>query len=150
MLECPQDRTNRSRPGQCASPGLCRITFWNSRYATGAKLIAVPGWPLPTFWTASAARMRMVSTARESRSDHPSGTVAWSEARVSVTAGGPSRETNQFMGGTAELQGTAQSGAYRGGLGHIQGSTLHRRLFTLLCRPGRLDVIVGSYLLRWR
>ena len=29
--ECPQERTKRSRPGQCGSAGLCRITFWNSR-----------------------------------------------------------------------------------------------------------------------
>ena len=33
--------------------------------------MAVPGWPLPTFWTASAARMRTVSTARTSRSLQP-------------------------------------------------------------------------------
>ena len=55
---CPQDSTNRSRPGQWVSLGLCRITFWNSKYATGARLIAVPGWPLPTCWTASAASTR--------------------------------------------------------------------------------------------
>ena len=30
----------------------------------------MPGWPLPTFWTASAARMRTVSTARTSRAFH--------------------------------------------------------------------------------
>ena len=51
----PQDSTKRSRPGQCGSAGLCRITFWNSRYAAGARLMAVPGWPLPTFCTASMA-----------------------------------------------------------------------------------------------
>src|SRR5688500_9244994 len=44
------------------------MTFWNSRYAAGARLIAVPGWPLPTFCTASIARTRTVSTARVSRS----------------------------------------------------------------------------------
>jgi hypothetical protein len=58
----------RSRPGQCGSAGLCRITFWNSRYAAGARLIAVPGWPLPTFWTASIASTRTVSTALSSSS----------------------------------------------------------------------------------
>src|SRR3954470_6769695 len=38
-------------------------------------LIAVPGWPLPTFWTASIARTRTVSMARRSRSPKPSGRV---------------------------------------------------------------------------
>src|SRR5690606_8000604 len=38
--------------------------------AAGARLIAVPGWPLPTFCTASAARTRAVSTARWSNSVH--------------------------------------------------------------------------------
>src|SRR6478672_9371664 len=33
--------------------------------------MAVPGWPLPTFCTASAASSRVVSTARTSRSLHP-------------------------------------------------------------------------------
>ena len=33
--------------------------------------MAVPGWPLPTFCTASAASSRVVSTARTSRSDQP-------------------------------------------------------------------------------
>src|SRR5580765_4045351 len=69
-LECPQDRTNRSRPSQWESDGSCRMTFWKSRYAAGARLMAVPGGPLPTFWTASAARTRAVSTARTSRSVH--------------------------------------------------------------------------------
>ena len=36
-LEWPQESTNRSRPGQCGSAGLCRITFWNSRYAAGRQ-----------------------------------------------------------------------------------------------------------------
>src|SRR4029077_15171060 len=34
----------------------------------GARLIAVPGCPLPTFWTASMASTRTVSTARSSTS----------------------------------------------------------------------------------
>src|SRR5699024_10161502 len=34
----------------------------------GARLIAVPGWPFPFLWTASAARRRAVSTARLSSS----------------------------------------------------------------------------------
>jgi hypothetical protein len=68
-LECPQDSTKRSRPGQCGSAGLCRITFWNSRYAAGARLMAVPGWPLPTFWTASIASTRWCpQPCRRSRS----------------------------------------------------------------------------------
>src|SRR3712207_1556630 len=46
------------------------MTFWNSRYATGARLIAVPGCPFPTFCTASIARTRTVSTALRSRSVH--------------------------------------------------------------------------------
>src|SRR5258706_16148570 len=71
-LECPQESTNRSRPIQCGSVGSCRITFWNNRYAAGARLIAVPGWPLPDFSTASIARTRTVSTARRSTSDQVS------------------------------------------------------------------------------
>src|SRR4051812_19077820 len=38
-------------------------------------LIAVPGWPLPTFCTASIANTRTVSIARRSRSPMPSGRV---------------------------------------------------------------------------
>src|SRR3954447_4786842 len=68
MLLCPAESTNRSRPAQSGLPGLCRIAFWKSVYAIGARLIAVPGWPLPTFWTASIASTRAVSTARLSRS----------------------------------------------------------------------------------
>src|SRR4029453_11844556 len=45
---------------------------WNSRYAAGARLIAVPGWPLPAFSTASIASTRTVSTARRSTSDQES------------------------------------------------------------------------------
>jgi hypothetical protein len=41
--EWPQESTKRSRPGQSASDGSCRITRWNSEYASGARLIAVPG-----------------------------------------------------------------------------------------------------------
>src|SRR3954471_13395328 len=40
-------------------------------------LIAVPGWPLPTFWTASMASTRTVSIARRSSSPKPSGRVGW-------------------------------------------------------------------------
>src|SRR3954447_26910678 len=40
-------------------------------------LIAVPGWPLPTFWTASIARTRRVSIARRSSSPKPSGRVGF-------------------------------------------------------------------------
>jgi hypothetical protein len=45
------------------------MTRWKSRYAAGARLIAVPGWPLPAFSTASIASTRIVSTARRSSSD---------------------------------------------------------------------------------
>src|SRR5690606_28026851 len=41
-------------------------------YATGARLIAVPGCPLPTFSTASAASTRAVLTAASSSSFHSS------------------------------------------------------------------------------
>src|SRR3954453_4389120 len=68
MLLCPAESTNRSRPAQSGSAGLCRIVFWNNVYARGARLIAVPGWPLPTFCTASMASTRAVSTARLSKS----------------------------------------------------------------------------------
>jgi hypothetical protein len=72
-LEWPQDSTNRSRPSQCVSLGSWRITRWKRVYAAGARLIAVPGWPLPTFCTASAASTRAVSTARVSNSVQSSG-----------------------------------------------------------------------------
>src|SRR3954454_5280626 len=74
-LECPIDSTNRSRPTQFGSVGSWRSHFWKSRYAVGAMLIAVPGWPLPTFCTASIARTRAVSMARRSSSVKPSGSV---------------------------------------------------------------------------
>ena len=48
-------------------------------------LIAVPGWPLPTFWTASIASTRAVSIARRSRSPKPSGRVG---LRLGRAAGG--------------------------------------------------------------
>lgn len=69
-LEWPAESTNRSRPVHSASAGSWRITFWKRVYAAGARLIAVPGWPFPTFCTASAARTRTVSTARWSNSVH--------------------------------------------------------------------------------
>ena len=69
---CPGDRTNRSRPSQSGFAGSWRISFWNNKYAAGARLIAVPGWPFPTFSTASAASTRTVSTARWSKSVHDS------------------------------------------------------------------------------
>ncbi len=53
-------------------------------YANGARLIAVPGWPLPTFCTASAANTRTVSTARLSTSDQSSGTTATVSASMSL------------------------------------------------------------------
>ena len=48
-------------------------------------LIAVPGWPLPTFWTASIASTRAVSIARRSSSPKPSGRVG---LRLGRAAGG--------------------------------------------------------------
>ena len=68
--EWPTERMKRSRPIQVLSLGSRCITFWNRRYAAGARLIAVPGWPLPTFWTASAARTRTVLTAFSSMDSH--------------------------------------------------------------------------------
>ncbi|MFC0682415.1 hypothetical protein ACFFGH_31685 [Lysobacter korlensis] len=46
------------------------MTFWKSRYAAGARLIAVPGCPFPTFSTASAASILAVSTALLSTESH--------------------------------------------------------------------------------
>jgi hypothetical protein len=51
-----------------AIPGLDVV-----RPAGGARLIAVSGWPLPTFCTASAANIRTVSTARTSAGVTPRG-----------------------------------------------------------------------------
>ena len=87
-LEWPHDSTNRSRPGQCGSEGSCRITFWNSRYAAGARLIAVPGWPLPTFCTESMASTRTVSTARSSVSFQSSFATGFLSPSAQVTPGG--------------------------------------------------------------
>jgi len=109
--EWPQDSTNRSRPTQCGSAGSCRITRWNNAYASGARLIAVPGWPLPTFCTASAASTRTVSTALVSTSDQSSGTKGSVRAGMSavaaelVTSGRPSlagdrRSTRGYDRGT--------------------------------------------------
>src|SRR3954468_23892494 len=39
--------------------------------------MAVPGWPLPTFWTASIARTRTVSTALSSSSFQSSFAGVW-------------------------------------------------------------------------
>ncbi|SKU52738.1 Uncharacterised protein [Mycobacteroides abscessus subsp. abscessus] len=61
-------------------------------YATGARLIAVPGWPLPTFCTASAASTRTVSTARESSSVQSSGWSARVRVGISVGISASSRE----------------------------------------------------------
>src|SRR5246500_510516 len=83
-LVWPQDSTNRSRPSQWVSDGSWRMVRWNSVYARGARLIAVPGWPLPTFWTASAASTRMVSTADESRSVQSSGWLGRVRAEIST------------------------------------------------------------------
>ena len=47
---------------------LVIATVVGGTLSAGARLMAVPGWPLPTFCTASAARMRAVSTARWSSS----------------------------------------------------------------------------------
>ena len=49
-------------------------------------LIAVPGWPLPTFWTASMASTRTVSIARRSSSPKPSGRVGCGWAGLPVGA----------------------------------------------------------------
>ena len=75
--------TARTGPGPATGrrPGRARMTFWNSRYASGARLIAVPGWPLPTFCTASAASSRTVSTARTCR--YPAAQPAWATGRAS-------------------------------------------------------------------
>src|SRR6478735_12536000 len=85
-LEWPHDSTKRSRPSQCTSLGSWRIWRWNNVYASGARLIAVPGCPLPTFCTESAASTRTVSTALASTSDQSSGTYALVRAAISAVA----------------------------------------------------------------
>src|SRR5262245_2119329 len=64
MQAWPAESTKRSRSGQDGSVGSWRITSRYSRYATGASAIAVPGCPEFAFWTASMARVRIVSIAR--------------------------------------------------------------------------------------
>src|SRR5258708_39399442 len=68
-LGCPQEGRTGPRPGHFGSTGSCRSTRWYRRYAAGARLIAVPGCPEPTFCTASIARTRTRSTARLSVAD---------------------------------------------------------------------------------
>jgi hypothetical protein len=85
-LEWPIDSTKRSRPTQFGSLGSWRSHFWKSRYAVGPMLMAVPGWPLPTFWTASMASTRTVSIARRSSSPMPSGSVGFGCAGLPVGA----------------------------------------------------------------
>ena len=53
-------RRARTGPGPASAgrSGRAACTRWNSRYAAGARLIAVPGWPLPAFSTASMASTR--------------------------------------------------------------------------------------------
>src|SRR6478735_7740230 len=91
MLEWPHDRTNRSRAIQRGSAGSCRMTFWKSRYAAGARLMAVPGWPFPTFCTASIARTRAVSTALWSTSVHSSPAVLLTRFLSGMCAWRPQR-----------------------------------------------------------
>src|SRR5580704_3144272 len=91
-LECPHDSTNRSRPGHNGSAGSCRMTFWYSRYAAGARLIAVPGWPDPARSTASMARTRMRSTVRASASDQSSA----ARASPLTTASDPSHRRRSY------------------------------------------------------
>src|SRR5690349_20340549 len=86
-LEWPQDSTNRSRLIHSGCAGSWRITFWNSRYAAGARLMAVPGWPLPTFCTASMASTRTVSTALSSRSVQSSRWVSLTRFLPGLPAG---------------------------------------------------------------
>ena len=57
-------RASAGRPGCAASPS------GTAGRPPGARLIAVPGCPLPTFCTASIASTRMVSTALSSSSVH--------------------------------------------------------------------------------
>src|SRR5246127_4917547 len=108
-LVWPQDSTNRSRPSQWVSDGSWRMVRWNSVYASGARLMAVPGWPLPTFWTASAASTRMVSTASESRSVQSSG---WSgRGRVGIWS---SVVTNVLLTAVGWTESTPSAGGRDG------------------------------------
>ena len=64
----PADRTKRSRSGQSGSAGSWRMTRLNSTWASGARAMAVPGWPELALRGASMAKPRMTSIARSSRS----------------------------------------------------------------------------------
>ena len=99
-LEWPADSTNRSRPSQFGSAGSCRMIRWNSVYATGARLIAVPGWPLPVFCTASMASTRTRSTVRVS-SVGPAlaGRPAGARSRVPPRAGAGACSTGSAASG---------------------------------------------------
>ena len=112
-------RASAGRPGRAASPSGTAGT------PTGARLIAVPGWPLPTFCTASMARTRTVSTARWSRSVQSS----------SAARAGPAH-------GVRRVGGSTGARAYSG----LGSSTRHERLTSpeggSRDRRGALDVSV--------
>ena len=81
-----QDEAVAARPSSDRS-GRAAATSGTAGRPSGAMLIAVPGWPLPTFWTASMASTRTVSIARRSSSPMPSGSVGcgWAGLPVGVS-----------------------------------------------------------------
>src|SRR6478672_13219468 len=137
--ECPADNTNRSRPTHVGSAGSCRITFWNRLYANGARLMAVPGCPFPTFCTESAASTRTVSTALASTSDQSSGTYAL--VRAAITAVAADMVTSGRPPGWAIA--TAHAGADR-------GTCLNRRAATDRVTKPQNNPSTRSFTGRWR
>src|SRR4051794_6767149 len=103
------------------------MTFWKRRYAAGARLIAVPGWPLPTFWTESIASMRVVSTARRSRSVHSRGVVTFGILSMGCSRLCPrSARANQPLIPPADRTRWGLRDPTRGALAHTTGGVVQR------------------------
>src|SRR3954468_5639665 len=75
MTACPADRMKRSRSGHMGSLGSYFMTRVHSTWASGARAIAVPGWPELARWGPSMAKPRMTLIASCS-SSASLGTVA--------------------------------------------------------------------------
>ena len=109
---CPLDRTNRSRSGQCGSAGSCRMTRVNRTWASGARAMAVPGWPELAARGASMARPRMTLTPSCSRSSRRWRSASCGGCRSS--AGNPIGRTTAGRGRRRSTGGPGLAGPEQG------------------------------------
>src|SRR3954454_9993680 len=68
ITACPAERMKRSRSGHIGSDGSYFMTLVHNTWASGARAIAVPGWPELARCGASMARPRMTLMPSCSRS----------------------------------------------------------------------------------